>query len=129
MANYPPTYYPQPGAYAQQSQYMPQQYMQPQQTPVLSGRAVTGREEAMAVPVDFVTGVTVCPDLGHGVIYAKVLDRNTGTAPLLEFRRADTQQESENRMDVMQRQLDRILAMLEEPASGKHVKKEAVNDD
>lgn len=129
MANYPPTYYPQPGAYAQQSQYVPQQYMQPQQAPVLSGRAVTGREEAMAVPVDFVTGMTICPDLGHGVIYVKALDRNTGTAPLMEFRRADTQQESENRMDTMQRQLDRILSMLEEPANGRHVKKEAANID
>ena len=128
MANYPPTYYsqnyPQMGAYQQQMQYMPQQQM-----PMLSGRMVTGREEALGVQVDFNSGITVCPDLGHGVVYVKVFDRNTGTAPLLEFRRADDMPEKDDAIERMQAKLNRIMQMLEAPAGGRHVKKEAVMDD
>lgn len=123
MANYPPSYYQGVG-YPQQSFY-PQtyqtQYMQPQPMPMISGRMVTSLEEARAVQVDFTGGITVCPDIGHDVIYVKMFDRNTGAAPVVEYRRADSKT-AEDRLDKMQRQLDALLQLLNEPVTAKHGK-------
>lgn len=63
----------------------PAQPMYQPQNMTLSGRMVTSREEALAVPVDFYTGITFLPDMSHGRIYAKVLNQNTGGADVLEF--------------------------------------------
>lgn len=130
MANYP-NYMQGAGAYQapQQSWYPPmyQQYppMQ-QQAPVISGRMVTSLEEARGVQVDFTSGITVCPDMGHDVIYVKVFDRNTGAAPIAEYRRVGSSEDG--RMDRMQKQLDEIMALLQESPKGKHAQK-GVSED
>lgn len=125
MANYPPSYYPSTNAYAQQPSYYPQNfqpmYMPNQPAPMISGRMVTSIDEARGVPADLVGGVTVCPDLGHDVVYVKIFDRNTGTAPVVEYRRADSKG-SEDRLDQMQRQIEMLVQMLSAPTEGKHAK-------
>lgn len=63
----------------------PAQPMYPQQDMTLSGRMVTSREEALAVPVDFNAGMTFLPDMSHGRIYVKVFNQNSGGADVLEF--------------------------------------------
>lgn len=48
-------------------------------------RPVTSREEALAVPADFMSNGTIMPDLGHGMIYLKRFDSNTGLSNMFEF--------------------------------------------
>lgn len=48
-------------------------------------RPVTSKEEAMAVQVDFFGPGTVMPDIGHGVIYLKRFNSNTGSCDIFEF--------------------------------------------
>lgn len=131
MANYPNymqgAYQPQQQNYYQpmyQPQYAPVQQM----APTISGRMVTSLEEARGVQVDFASGMTVCPDLGHDVIYVKLFDRNTGTAPIVEYRRVDAQNGADP-IAKMQSQLDAIMRMLEGTPKGKHAAKEATADD
>lgn len=87
-------YYPQqPQSFYQPSQLTGSQYYQPQATPqatqpLQSGyatRAVTSKEEALGVQVDFFGPGTIMPDLAHGVIYLKRFNQNTGASDLLEF--------------------------------------------
>lgn len=64
-------------------------YTQPPQTVQPQGfsvRAVTGREEAVAAQVDFGGMGTLMPDLGHGVIYLKRFNPNTGSCDIFEFK-------------------------------------------
>lgn len=68
----------QQGSYAQ-----PQQTMQPQSS--FSCRPVTSREEALAMQTDFLAAGTIMPDLGHGIIYLKRFNPNTGASDFLEF--------------------------------------------
>lgn len=77
MPGYTPTYPQMP---------QPPQMQQPQQPQGLQGRMVASREEALGIPADFMGNPVVMPDLGHGVIYLKKFDPNTGTAPLYEFK-------------------------------------------
>lgn len=60
---------------------------QPAPADVLSGRMVSSREEALAVPVDYQSGVSILPDISHGRIFAKVANSN-GSADFMEFRLA-----------------------------------------
>ncbi len=73
-------------AYPQQPRYE-QQYVPFQQTaqPGFICRPVTSREEAVAVPADFTAAGTVMPDLGHGMIYLKRFNPNTGLSDWAEF--------------------------------------------
>lgn len=48
-------------------------------------RPVTSKEEAMAVQVDFLGPGTIMPDLGHGLIYLKRFNSNTGACDIYEF--------------------------------------------
>lgn len=71
--------------------YMPQQqmypnYMQPQMDAFIS-RLVASREEAVATPTDF-TRPIVMLDFGHGAIYVKRFNPNTGMGELLDFKSA-----------------------------------------
>lgn len=50
--------------------------MQPQQTPPLKGRAVTGVEEARAAQIDFDGSIHVFTDTANGRIYTKQLGLN-----------------------------------------------------
>jgi len=79
--NYQP-YYPYQQT-TQSSYSQPQQTMQPQAS--FSCRPVTSREEALAMQTDFLAAGTIMPDLGHGVIYLKRFNPNTGASDFLEF--------------------------------------------
>lgn len=93
--NYP-TYQP---TRIDQQQYIPQngpqnaaQSVLPQgninQTQVQTGflcRPVTSKEEALAVQVDYLSAGTIMPDLGHGMMYLKRFDSNTGLSNMFEF--------------------------------------------
>lgn len=48
-------------------------------------RPVTSRLEAEAVQVDFLGPGTIMPDLGHGVIYLKRFNPNTGASDFIVF--------------------------------------------
>lgn len=48
-------------------------------------RPVTGREEAVAVPVDFLGPGTLMPDLPHGTIYLKRFNPQTGSSEFYAF--------------------------------------------
>lgn len=48
-------------------------------------RPVTSREEAVAVQVDFLGPGTLMPDLGHGTIYLKRFNPNTGASDFFTF--------------------------------------------
>ena len=89
--NYTP-YQPAMPGFNPYQQPTPQPMQQPQQG--LSGRMVASREEALGVPADFMGTPLFLPDLGHGVIYLKKFDPNTGTAPLYEFRIAKTEEQA-----------------------------------
>ena len=69
--------YPQSQLMAQNA---PQSQVQGFQT-----RPVTSREEAVAVQVDFLGPGTIMPDLGHGKIYLKKFNPNTGASDLFSF--------------------------------------------
>lgn len=55
------------------------------QQPSFVCRPVTSREEAVAVQVDFFGPGTLMPDIGHGVIYLKRFNQQTGASDFLEF--------------------------------------------
>ncbi len=56
-------------------------------------RPVTGREEAVAMQVDFLGPGTLMPDFTHGIVYFKRFNPNTGAADFAEFRLAPPQPE------------------------------------
>lgn len=94
MANYPPYAMPQGYQHMYQQGYQAQACLptqtvnQPQpQAQGLNGRMVTSREEALGVPVDFMGGLMVFPDVGHGAVYTKVFNAQTGQAEFAEYRR------------------------------------------
>lgn len=48
-------------------------------------RPVTSREEAVASMVDFLGPGTIMPDFGHGMIYFKRFNPNSGAADFFDF--------------------------------------------
>lgn len=91
----PYQFYPQ----GQQMQYqapqtyigsqIPQQPQQPSMQTQQNGytcRPVTSREEAVAVQTDYFSPGTIMPDLGHGMVYIKRFNQNTGSSDFLSFR-------------------------------------------
>ncbi len=48
-------------------------------------RPVTSKEEAMAVQADYLSPGTIMPDLGHGMMYLKRFNANTGLSDFFEF--------------------------------------------
>lgn len=74
--------------------YQPNIYPQTQTQPItapqnnagaFSCRPVTSKEEATAVQVDFFGPGTIMPDLGHGIIYLKRFNNQTGACDIFEF--------------------------------------------
>lgn len=58
------------------------------QTQVQTGflcRPVTGKEEALGVQAEYFSPGTLMPDLGHGVVYLKRFNQNTGASDFFEF--------------------------------------------
>lgn len=93
-----------PAPYQAQPVYQSQQQAQP----MISGRMVTSREEALGVPVDFMGGVTVLPDLSHGRIYTKVFNPQTGNADFVEFRAVPNAQAQETAQTEHQQALEAL---------------------
>ena len=81
-----------PQAYQQQYQMMQQQPQQIQQEAYLC-RPVTSREEAVATPVDYMRA-TLLPDMGHGRIYLKRFNPQTGASDILEFVQSQDQEQA-----------------------------------
>ena len=80
------TYMPQQARY--EPPYAAFQQMGQVTPPTQNGficRPVTSREEAVAVQTDFVSAGTIMPDLGHGMIYFKRFNPNTGLSDWHEF--------------------------------------------
>lgn len=108
--------YGQMGMYGQMpyGAYMGQQMQQPQpmQQNMISGRMVTSREEALGVPVDFMAGMTVLPDMSHGRIYVKIFDKNTGGANVVEFVPAKAEEETPSAKELEKRvqKLEDVIA-------------------
>lgn len=78
------------GPGGQMTQPMPQNAPQAPQTafPAACGfsvQPVTSREEALAVIADPLSSGVLLPDLGHGVIYVKRFNSNTGASDFGEF--------------------------------------------
>ena len=92
-----PTYMPYQqtgGYYAPRQDYMSTQFPLNTSTPPVGAqtaqngftcRPVASREEALGVPSEFGGMGTLMPDLGHGMIYLKRFDQNTGLSQMLEF--------------------------------------------
>lgn len=74
-------YQPQPIAYAPQTQQTAQQATQE----AFICRPVTSREEAVASPADY-TRPVIMPDMGHGKIYIKKFDPQTGISDVFDFK-------------------------------------------
>lgn len=83
-------------------------------------RPVTSKEEAMAVQVDFFGPGTVMPDIGHGVIYLKRFNSNTGSCDIFEFVAQQPKQEAPVQY-VTKEEFDSLRAELEK-LKGKKVK-------
>lgn len=91
---YQPTYPPYIPAYPARNDLPMNQGYQPAQNStqaqqMASGgflcRPVTSREEAVAAQIDFMGPGTIMPDLGHGVIYMKRFNTNTGASDFYQF--------------------------------------------
>ena len=81
--------YPQFAMQQQQMQQPMQQQMvqQPMQQvqqaqQMVNARMVTGKEEALGVPVDFSGALMVFTDVSHGKIYTKAFNMGTGSADI-----------------------------------------------
>lgn len=59
-------------------------------------RPVTSKEEAMAVQADYLSPGTIMPDLGHGMMYLKRFDANTGLSNFFEFAIVQGKPEEDN---------------------------------
>lgn len=97
-----------------QNGQMSNPYMMMQQQ-TISGRQVSSREEALSVPMDFVAGFTVMPDMAHGKVYVKVLNQNTGAVDMLTFDRAQEEAQPQYvTVDQMEQMKQKMLEMMAE---------------
>ena len=109
---YQPAYAPNPGFqqypqmnYQQQRMDYLQSMQQPQQTQQpgdLQARIVTSREEAVAAQTDYFSAGLVMPDLGHGTIYLKRFNPQTGASDFFEFRAVQEEKAEETETEVLQ---------------------------
>lgn len=96
---------------------------------------VTSREEALAVIADPLASGVLLPDLGHGVIYMKRFNPQTGTSDFGEFSYVQPQQTApaEERpevvtMDVFNSTVEKLRAEIA-AAKGTRGKREVVADE
>lgn len=66
-------------------EYPPRQDYMPRQPIGYALRPVTSKEEAVAAQIDFAGPGTIMPDPGHGVIYLKRFNPDTGSADFMTF--------------------------------------------
>lgn len=117
--------YPYNG-YSPMNTYMPQQTFPPPQSapvqqpinnsqPMFNCRPVTSKEEAQAVQVDFFGPGTLMPDLGHGVVYLKRFNQQTGACDIFEF----TAQKPKEERPVQYATIDDLNALRDEILSAR----------
>lgn len=92
---------------------------------------VTSREEALAVIADPMSPGVLLPDLGHGVIFVKRFNPNTGASDFGEFRLAQPAPQEAPPEYITRADLDTALAQLkgELTARGGGKRKEATADE
>lgn len=85
-----PQYYQQPPQQPQQQFYggyqRPMQQVQQAAPPGYVCKPVTSREEAVATSTDYFSLGVVMPDLGHGMIYLKRFNQQTGASDFFDFK-------------------------------------------
>lgn len=90
MASYPNYYQNSPymQSFSQAPVMQPTQPITPVQSvqqPAFACRPVTSREEAVAAQTDYFSAGLLMPDLGHGLIFMKRFNPNTGASDFFEF--------------------------------------------
>lgn len=107
-----------------------------QNSGIFAVQPVTSREEALAVIADPMSPGVLLPDLGHGVIYVKRFNPNTGISDFGEFRLAPAQPtaaepQAASPEYVTRPDLETAIAQLksELTAKGGRAKKEAAADE
>lgn len=91
-------------------QQMYSNYMQPQMDAFVS-RLVASREEAVGTPTDFNRPIVML-DFGHGAIYVKRFNPNTGMGELLDFKYAPPAEASPTQEYVTKQEFDTFCANL-----------------
>lgn len=112
-------YAPQPRPEAPQMPVMGQSA----QAPGFLTRPVTSREEAVAAQVDFLGPGTIMPDLGHGMIYLKRFNGQTGASDFFAFSLEQAAPEPEPPKYVTQEEFQRLREELEQLKPRKGAKK------
>ena len=106
MANFPPMYMPPQQGYG---------YMQPpmgnQMQDAFLCRPVASREEAIGTPTDF-SRALVMPDFGHGMIYVKRFNPNTGSSDFLDFRHTSPAEAAPAQEYVTRQEFDKFCSDL-----------------
>lgn len=100
--------------------------MQPS-VPAFACHPVTSREEAIAAPMDYFSAGLVMPDLGHGCIYLKRFNQNTGTSDVSEFRLVQNEAGEERGKFVTVAEFERFQKELARRMGGK-IKEEVVEE-
>lgn len=75
--------------YYQQPQQFYGGYQRPQPQQIAPGyvcKPVTNREEAIATSTDYFSLGVVMPDIGHGMIYLKRFNQQTGASDFFDFK-------------------------------------------
>lgn len=129
--NYQNFPYAQQYPYQQPMQQIPVQAMPQQATQTFGCRPVTSKEEALGVQVDFLGPGTLMPDLGHGIVYLKRFNSNTGTSDIFEFRLAEQQPEQEkpDELAEIRASIERLDAEVEKLKKPKIVRKVVEEDE
>ena len=91
-------------------QQMYSNYMQPQMDAFVS-RLVASREEAVGTPTDFNRPIVML-DFGHGAIYVKRFNPNTGMGELLDFKYTPPAETSPTQEYVTKQEFDIFCANL-----------------
>lgn len=98
--------------------YIPQQQMPtPMQQPQPMAQAfachpVTSREEAVAAQTDYFSAGLVMPDLGHGTIYLKRFNPQTGASDFFEFRAVQEEKAEEPVQYVTMEEFEKFKSQL-----------------
>jgi hypothetical protein len=114
---YNPTYMPQMPVQAPHG--VPQAQAVNNTPAAFNCRPVTSKEEAQAVQVDFFGLGTLMPDLGHGVVYLKRFNQNTGACDIFEF----TAQQTKEPEPVRYATIEDLNALRDELMSSRKVGK------
>ena len=104
--------YPQPGytqIYGQPPAAQPQGF---------NVRPVTSREEAVAAQIDFMGPGTIMPDFGHGVIFYKKFNPNTGSSELLEYALKSSSEPTYATIEDLAALREELLAANRQPKGG-----------